>query len=156
MRFRTTLARFATGVTFVTADVDGRPRGMVANSFMSVSLVPPLVAFCPSRRSTTWPYIEGAERFGVNLLGRQHIDLCRARAQPGADRFAGLSYDLSRTGVPVLEDALAFLACSLEDVHPAGDHWIAVGRVCDVAIAGDMEPLVFYGHSYGTFANDAW
>jgi Flavin reductase like domain len=39
--FRDALARFATGVAFVTAAPDGEPAGLVVNTLMSVSLEPP-------------------------------------------------------------------------------------------------------------------
>jgi 3-hydroxy-9,10-secoandrosta-1,3,5(10)-triene-9,17-dione monooxygenase reductase component len=150
--FRETLARFATGVTFVTAEIDGAPVGMVANAFTSVSLAPPLVAFCPSRSSTTWPRIEQAARFGVNVLAHHHAEFCRSAAVPGAERFADLEFESSLDGPPVLADALAFLDCTLETVYPAGDHWIALGRVSRLWISEERRPLIFYASGYGSFA----
>ena len=52
--FRDALARFATGVAFVTATPAGEPAGLIVNSLASVSLEPPLVSFCPARGSLTW------------------------------------------------------------------------------------------------------
>ena len=40
--FRRVMGRFASGVTVITASVDGDTRGMTANAFMSGSLDPPL------------------------------------------------------------------------------------------------------------------
>ena len=45
-RFRQILGSFPTGVTVVTTLQDGRPVGLAAGSFFSVSLDPPLVGFC--------------------------------------------------------------------------------------------------------------
>ena len=51
--FRDALGRFATGVTFITAAPDDQPTGLIVNSLASVSLEPPLISFCPARRSLT-------------------------------------------------------------------------------------------------------
>src|SRR3954468_8696407 len=67
--FRDALGRFATGVAFVTAAPGGEPAGLIVNSPVSVSLEPPLVAFCPSRGSLTWSRMRRTGRFGVNVLG---------------------------------------------------------------------------------------
>src|SRR4029077_6886244 len=42
-QFRNALGRFASGVTVITAEQEGRTHGMTANAFVSVSLDPPLV-----------------------------------------------------------------------------------------------------------------
>jgi 3-hydroxy-9,10-secoandrosta-1,3,5(10)-triene-9,17-dione monooxygenase reductase component len=148
--FRDALGRFATGVAFVTAaDPDGEPAGLIVNSFTSVSLEPPLVLFCPSRSSLTWSRIRRAGRFGVNVLGRQHERFV-ARATPaGADRFAGLDWELGRDGVPLLTDALASFECEIVAEHPAGDHWIVVGRVDNLRISPINDPLVFFAGAFG-------
>jgi 3-hydroxy-9,10-secoandrosta-1,3,5(10)-triene-9,17-dione monooxygenase reductase component len=119
--FRETLGRFATGVALVTAGAEGVPLGLIANSLASVSLSPPLVSFCPSRDSFTWSRMRRARRFGVNLLGAQHEDYVRRAAPADADRFAGIDWELTPSGVPRLGDALAFLECAIDAEHPAGD-----------------------------------
>jgi 3-hydroxy-9,10-secoandrosta-1,3,5(10)-triene-9,17-dione monooxygenase reductase component len=142
--FRDALGRFATGVAFVTAAPDGEPTGLIVNSLTSVSLEPPLVAFCPSRRSLTWARMRRARRFGVNVLGRRHERFARRAALAGADRFADLDWETGRGGVPLLTDALAVLECETVAEHPAGDHSIVVGRVEALRIAAVDEPLLFY------------
>jgi len=142
--FRDALGRFATGVAFVTAAPDGEPSGLIVNSLTSVSLDPPLVAFCPSRRSLTWARMRRARRFGVNVLGRRHERFARRVAPAGADRFADLDWETGRGGVPLLTDALAVLECETVAEHPAGDHSIVVGRVEALRIAAIDEPLLFY------------
>src|SRR5216110_2984472 len=86
--FRDALARFATGVAFVTAAPDGEPAGLIVNSLASVSLEPPLVSFSPSRSSLTWSRMRRAGRFGMNILGRQHEPFAKRATPRGADRFA--------------------------------------------------------------------
>jgi flavin reductase (DIM6/NTAB) family NADH-FMN oxidoreductase RutF len=88
-------------------------------------------------------------RFGVNVLGRRHEPFAIRATPAGADRFAGLDWELGRSGVPLLKDALACLECEIVAEHPAGDHWIVVGRVDDLRIPQLGEPLVFFDGAFG-------
>ena len=142
--FRDALGRFATGVAFVTAAPDGEPAGLIVNSLSSVSLEPPLVSFSPARSSLTWSRMRRTGRFGVNLLGRRHEQFAIRATPAGADRFAGLDWKTGHGGVPLLADALATLQCEIVAEHPAGDHWIVVGRVDQLAVASIDEPLVVF------------
>jgi 3-hydroxy-9,10-secoandrosta-1,3,5(10)-triene-9,17-dione monooxygenase reductase component len=147
--FRVALGRFATGVAFVTAAPNGEPAGLIVNSLTSVSLQPLLVSFSPSRSSLTWSRMRRAGRFGVNVLGRQHEHFARRATPPGADRFAGLDWELGEGGIPLLTDALATLECEIVAEHPAGDHWIVVGRVDALHISPSKDPLVFFAGAFG-------
>ena len=148
--FRDALGRFATGVAFVTAAPDGEPTGLIVNSLASVSLEPPLVSFCPAKNSLTWQRMRRAGRFAVNVLARQHERFAVRATPPGADRFAGLDWEPGRGGVPLLRDALAWLECEIVAEHPAGDHWIVVGRLDDLHISALSQPLVFFGGEFGS------
>jgi 3-hydroxy-9,10-secoandrosta-1,3,5(10)-triene-9,17-dione monooxygenase reductase component len=152
--FRDALGRFATGVAFVTAAPDGEPAGLIVNSLASVSLEPPLVSFCPSRTSLTWSRMRRARWFGVNVLGRRHQPFAIRATPAGADRFDGLDWALGRRGVPLVADALATLECEIVAEHPAGDHWIVVGRVDDARIAPLDQPLVFFAGAFGALRYD--
>ena len=54
---REVLGHFASGVTVVTAVTADGPIGFTCQSFSSLSLDPPLVAFAPARTSQTWPQL---------------------------------------------------------------------------------------------------
>jgi 3-hydroxy-9,10-secoandrosta-1,3,5(10)-triene-9,17-dione monooxygenase reductase component len=157
LAFRRALGHFATGVV-VAAAMDGdEPVGMAANSFASVSLEPPLVLFCAAHTSTTWPRLRGVGRFALSVLGAGQEDVCRGFARRGVDRFAGVPWRPGPGGHPVLDDAVVWLDCTLDAVHQAGDHEIAVARVTALSPepAAGVEPLVFYrGHYTGLPAGD--
>jgi flavin reductase (DIM6/NTAB) family NADH-FMN oxidoreductase RutF len=139
---RAAFGRFATGVAFVTAEVDGGPRGLIVSSFAAVSREPPLVSFCPSRDSFTWRRMRTAGRFTVSIVAERHADFARRAAAPDADRCAGAD--------AVLRDAPATIECELAAEHAAGDHWIVVGRLVDVQVA-DGDPLVYFAGGFGAF-----
>jgi flavin reductase (DIM6/NTAB) family NADH-FMN oxidoreductase RutF len=162
-RFRQVMGHFATGVTVVTgSDDSGDPLGLSVNSFTSVSLDPPLVAFCVGRSSTTWPRIRGRGRFTVNILGADQEAVSRRFASSGGggvggtgradfDRFDGIGWHPSPSGSPVLEGALAWIDATIEEEHDAGDHVMVFGRVSALEVAQEGAPLVFYRGGYGRF-----
>jgi flavin reductase (DIM6/NTAB) family NADH-FMN oxidoreductase RutF len=139
---RAAFGRFATGVAFVTTEVDEAPQGLIVSSFAAVSLRPPLVSFCPSRDSITWQRMRRTGRFTVHVLAAEHGGFARRATPPGADRFAEPD---------ALRDALASIECDLAAEHAAGDHWIVVGRVRRLRVASDGRPLVYFAGGFGDF-----
>ena len=148
--FRTALGRFATGVTVVTTCADGRPVGITANSFASVSLDPALVLWSPAKASRRYPVFAGAERFAIHVLTDGQADLALRFVAEG-NPFDELDWDEGTDGTPRIEGCLARFDCRREAVHDAGDHSIVVGRV-EAAKLGEGEPLVFAHGRYGRFA----
>jgi 3-hydroxy-9,10-secoandrosta-1,3,5(10)-triene-9,17-dione monooxygenase reductase component len=150
-RFRQVLGHFATGVTVVTGMAGGRAVGLAVNSFTSVSLSPSLVAFCVGVRSSTWPDLRPAGAFCVNILAEDQEALSRAFAARGPDRFQGVGWRPAPSGAPILAGALAWMDCTVEAEHEAGDHLIVVGRVRELDLEHEGRPLVFYRGGYGRF-----
>ena len=150
--FRQVLGHFPTGVTVITSDGPEGPVGLAIGSFTSVSLDPPLVAFCPDKRSSSWPRIREAGAFCVNVLGEDQELLCRTFASKGADKFKGIGWEPTGSGSPRLTGVLAWIDCTVETVHDAGDHEICVGRVTEMDVGEESAgPLVFYRGGYGRF-----
>lgn len=150
-QFRQVLGHFPTGVVIVSTLAEGVPVGLSVNSFTAVSLEPPLVAFCAARRSRSWASIRAVGSFCVNVLAEDQEAVSRVFATPGADRFQGLGWALSPSGSPQLHGSLAWIDCTVEAVHPGGDHEICVGRVVALAVEREDRPLVFYRGGYGRF-----
>ncbi len=152
--FRQVLGHFATGVTVVSAYADG-PVGLAVGAFFSVSLDPPLVGFCVRQSSGTWPLIEAVGSFCVNVLGEDQEAISRRFASPGIERharFEGLAWNQTPSGAPRLIDAIAWIDCRVDAVHPAGDHFLCIGRVETMAVAHGGGPLIFFRSGYGRFA----
>ncbi|CAN5688221.1 flavin reductase family protein [soil metagenome] len=151
-RFRQVLGHFPTGVTVVTAVDDGEPVGLAVGSFCSVSLEPPLVAFCPARSSSSWPRIEAAGVFCVNVLNERQEDICRTFASKGTDKFRGVGWHPAASGSPVLADVLAWIDCEIHEVLDGGDHLIVLGKVDELEVADGGGPLLFFRGGYGRMA----
>lgn len=150
--FRETLAHFPTGVVVVTAVVDGEPTGMVVGSFTSVSLDPPLVAYLPAKSSSSYARLKGTQNFCINVLAVEQESVCRQFAARSGDKFAGIGWRPSPGGAPMLDDAVAWIDCSVHEVVDAGDHDIVIGRVRHLAANPEAgSPLLFFQGGYGGF-----
>ncbi|MFF1829002.1 flavin reductase [Paenarthrobacter sp. NPDC058040] len=146
--FRSALGQFATGVTVVTTvSPDGRKVGMTANSFTSVSMEPPLVLWCPSKRAPSLTDFEDASHFAINILASDQHVLSRQFATPSTDKFAGAETTEGIAGVPLLDGAVATFQCRTVSRHDAGDHVIYVGEVEKYSNDGGA-PLVFHSGKY--------
>ncbi|MEY9890095.1 3-hydroxy-9,10-secoandrosta-1,3,5(10)-triene-9,17-dione monooxygenase reductase component [Catenulispora sp. MAP5-51] len=148
--FLAVLSRLASGVVAVTGLADGGPVGLTVSSFVSVSLDPPLVSFCVARTSRTWPLLRTGGRVCVNILSQeQAVDAARF-ALRDADRFGGVRWRPSPAGLPVLDGGLAWLECTVQVEHGAGDHDIVVCRVDRLDEgAAESGPLVRFRGAYG-------
>lgn len=149
-QFRDALAQFATGVTIIcAAQPDGRFVGFTANSFNSVSLVPPLVLWTLGSRSASLPVFEAAERYSVNVLAAAQTDLARRFSRPHADRFAGVDYRMGWANAPLIAGCAAWFECRHHARYSAGDHVVFVGEVvtCERASGNG---LVFHHGRFGT------
>ena len=152
---RDVLGHFASGVTVVTAVAAEGPIGFTCQSFSSVSLDPPLVAFAPARTSRTWTRLRELGRFCVNVLAEGQDDVSQNFARSGPDKFAGVPWTPSAHGAPVLADVVAWIDGELWAEYDGGDHTIAVARVLDLGGHPDRRPLLFHRGVYGLLRTDA-
>lgn len=151
--FRQVLGRYPTGVCVITAvDPETGPAGMVVGSFTSVSLDPPLVAFLPDRKSSSWPKIERAGAFCVNILGFDQEEVCRRFSAKAPDKYVGQVHRPGVTGSPILEHVVAWIDCDLLSVTEAGDHFFVLGSVRDLQLESPRLPLLFFEGGYGRFS----
>jgi len=146
---RDVLGHFASGVTVVTALTADGPAGFTCQSFSSLSLEPPLVAFAPARTSQTWPALRAIGRFCVNVLAEGQDAVSQNFAQSGGDKFAAVRWSPSAHGSPVLDDVVAWIDGELWAEYDGGDHSIVVARVLDLGADPERRPLLYHRGAYG-------
>ncbi|HMS88413.1 MAG TPA: flavin reductase family protein [Acidimicrobiales bacterium] len=151
-RFRQVLGHFPTGVCVVAGHHEGQPVGLAIGSFFSVSLDPPLVGFCVGHGSSSWPKLRDNGQFCVSVLGADQEAVSRVFASKEPDKFAAIGWDRSPLGGPRITGALAWMDCTLFDVHGEGDHDIVVGQVHDLGVAHEGTPLIFFRGGYSSLA----
>ncbi len=150
LAYRAAIGHFATGVAVVTCDGPGGPSGLTTNAVSSLSLQPLLLLVCFANTSRTLGAVRGAGRFAVNVLraGQEELAAVFASKRVQAEKFEAVTHRIEHA-VPVLDDALAWIACDVDELHPAGDHTIGIGAVTAVWSApGEPEPLLFYRGSF--------
>jgi flavin reductase (DIM6/NTAB) family NADH-FMN oxidoreductase RutF len=148
--FRNALSQFATGVTIITTRLpDGTFLGLTASSFNSVSLDPPLVLWSLAQGASSLPVFTGNSHYVINVLAGDQAVLAERFARRIDNRFEGVDFDLSHTGLPILKGVAAWFECHNRSRYPEGDHVIFVGEVerCDVT---PQSALVFHD---GKFAS---
>ena len=146
--FRSAMALVPTAVTIVTAQGARGPAGATANAVASLSLEPPLMLACLDRGSRTLATVKEAGAFGISVLGAGQAGLARefATKAPHPEKFRDVSH-VERQGVPLIDGAVAWIACRLRNLHDGGDHEIAIGDVIDLGGEGG-DPLIFYRGDY--------
>ena len=147
--FRDALGSFVTGVTIVTArDEAGRPYGLTANSFNSVSLDPPMVLWSLSLRSGSLPVFRDADNWAVHVLAADQQAMSDRFARPGDGKFAGVEDVDGPEGAPLLAGYAARFGCRARFEYEGGDHAIFLGEVVDFD-RREADPLIYHGGRYG-------
>jgi flavin reductase (DIM6/NTAB) family NADH-FMN oxidoreductase RutF len=149
LQLRTALGRFATGVCIITAHSrTGEAFGLTANSFSSLSLMPPLVLWSLQKASDTMDDFAAATQYCVNVLSQEQRALSIRFAQKGEHALEASMFSLGKSGLPVLHGALASFECAVDARHDGGDHVIIVGRVIELCARAGGRALVFYEGGY--------
>src|SRR5687768_8832909 len=152
-RLRSALGVFPTGIVVVTACGAGGPLGMTMNSFISVSLQPPLILFSVDRRSAGLVAWERASGYAVNVLASDQQDLSTRFARALTDKWRDVAYRSGLHGAPLLDGALACFECTRHGTFDGGDHVVFLARVERLTYANDdAQPLVFYRGRYTSLA----
>lgn len=154
--FRNVLGQFCTGITVITTFDDAEaPIGFACQSFAALSLDPPLILFCPTKTSRSWAAIEKSGRFCVNVLAEEQREVCARFGSREPDKFAGTPWHTSPLTLPVLDDALATIECTVDSVIDGGDHYIVIGRVQALTESTTSgRPLLFYRGQYTAIEPD--
>jgi len=155
--YRSIMASFPSGVAIVTTgDADGRPSGFTATSVCSVSADPPIVLVSVDTTSRTLPTLRRTGRFVVNVMRAGRGELGARFASKEDDKFAGVAWCATPTGLPVLAaDALAWAECATVGEIEAGDHVILLARVEGGSASADGLPLVYFDRRFGSWIDAA-
>jgi flavin reductase (DIM6/NTAB) family NADH-FMN oxidoreductase RutF len=146
---RNVMGNFATGVTIITTkDTTGKPFGLTANAFSSLSLDPPLLLICVDKKVDCYACFEETKVFGVNFLSEDQDQLSTRFATKGIEKFEGVPYTLGKLGVALLDGAVAHLECKLVSAYEGGDHTIYIGEIQNATVLSDRPLLFFRGKYY--------
>lgn len=142
VRVRNVHRKYPTGVTVVTAAVDGCPFGLAVNAFSSISLDPPLVLVCVNESSKSYPAVFEADHIGINILAFDQKSLAGTFARSGGDKFAELDWHASPNGTPILAGVAGHFELEVKYKIPAYTHTIFIGEVVEAGFS-EKAPLVY-------------
>lgn len=146
--YKLALSRFASGVTVVTTrDTHGKRHGITVSAFCSVSLDPPMVLICIEKTTGSHYAFGEFGAFVVNVLASSQSRVSEHFASQLDEKFDDIEHTLNEDGVPVLDDAIATLRCTLRHSFDGGDHSIFIGLVESVQVSKG-EPLIYFECDY--------
>ena len=148
--FRGAMRRLASGVAIVVGQGGDAPVGMAATSITSLTMDPPAVLVCVNQTAGLQACLSPGCAISVNLLSRHQRDVSSAfgGAVAREDRFGVGQWTDDAHGLPMLEDAQANLACTIDNIMPYGSHSIVVARVNAVRLSDAIEPLIYQDGAY--------
>ena len=128
--------------------------GFTASWVTQGSFEPPLVVMGVRADSTSHGIIERTGCFSLNVLRADQKDLAAVFFKPQkamGGRFEAAPFQEGELGLPLLEDAIGGVECSVVGQLKHGDHTVFVGEVKSARLLADGEALnlASTGWNYG-------
>ena len=155
--FKELMKRFASGVTLITFEDEGKLSGLTVSSFCSLSMNPPLILICIDKKIPSHNSLKNGASFGVNICTSEQGKLAWDFANSNINKnelILSLSHRITDDKVPLLNDCLASMECTLKETYEGGDHTIFVGQIESGDFSEESDPLVYYKSGLGNFTSN--
>ena len=152
--FRNGLGAFPTGICVMTAAVENELLGMTMSSFNSLSLDPPLVLFSITKNAKSHGSWVRADKVLIHVLEESQTDLSNRFARSLGDKWDGIDFAMTDSGLPLLEGTAAVYDCKAYAAHDGGDHTLFLVKVQRFQHVPSRRPLLFAGGAYGKLADE--
>ena len=113
---------------------------MTTSWITQLSMDPVLVGIAVDNTAVTHRLISQGGSFSVNLWSADDTRVFVKFSKPAAFQEMTLNQRAVRegvTGVPVFEEAIAYLDCEVRQTHDLGTHTLFIGEVVDAGIRDD-------------------
>lgn len=141
---RTVLRWFTYGLYCVTVAHEGQTGAFTANWLSQASFDPPMVMVSVEADSHSLPLLRASGRFAVNVFASGQRELAGhfgRKTRNVGDKLATIPHHRSESGLPILDDALGYVACEVTGELPAGDSVVVVARVIEAVVLREGTPL---------------
>ena len=138
------LRTFTYGLYAVSCANEGEVNIFTANWLTQVSFDPPMVAVSVENISKSLPMILRSRKYTINVLrsgDRELAGKLGKSALQHPDKLVNITFHLGLNGCPILDDALAWVACEVRNTVEAGDSTLIIAEVIDVGMLGEGQPL---------------
>lgn len=145
------LRTFTYGLYAISCADGGEVNIFTANWLTQVSFEPPLLALSVENDSKSLPMILRSRVFTVNVLRSGQRELAGKLGKSAIyhpDKLAGIAFELGANGCPVLNEALAWVACEVKHTMEAGDSTLLLAEVVDTGLLGEGQPLTMVEAGY--------
>ena len=115
----------------LSAKREGVTSAMLASWVTQASFNPPGLTVAVAKERAVESLNHTGDKFVLNIL-KEGMNVRRHFLKPfapGEDRFAGLDTQEAENGCPIINDALAYLECTLKSRLDCGDHWLVYAVV---------------------------
>lgn len=142
--FKAAMRALPAGIAAITTGKGASRAAFIVSSLVSISAEPPLVGFFANRSVSALPALLAENRFAANVLGTGQEDIVNTMcsAPQGPARFSTGTWVEGKSGLPVLEGALATLECDIISSTTVGTHQFIVGHIRHSSSAIAAHPLV--------------
>jgi len=125
------VGRIVGSLCVVAAKRGDMESAMLASWVSQATFTPPGLTVAVAKDRAIESLMHSGDVFVLNILaeGKPLQRHFMKPFQPGEDRFAGLETTLAENGCRVLNDALAYLECTVQNRMECGDHWLVYATV---------------------------
>ena len=141
---------FATGVAVATS----HKSGFTINSFASLSLKPPLIIFNIYKSETDHVDFLKNNSFVINFLSNEQEEISRLFATKDTEKVSKTNHTISSSNNIILDNTLGYIELSVYQQIDIADHVLVIGKVEDLKIDDNRNPLIYYRSNYQTLKND--
>jgi flavin reductase (DIM6/NTAB) family NADH-FMN oxidoreductase RutF len=138
------LRTFTYGLYAVSCANEGEVNVFTANWLTQASFDPPLLAISVEKISKSLPMILRSRKFTVNVFRSGDRELAGKLGKSALQhpyKLANISFHPGLNGCPILDDALAWVACEIRNTVDAGDSTLIIAEVIDVGMLNEGHPL---------------
>lgn len=146
--FKKAVGKFPTGVCVITTSFNDTLWGFTANSFVSVSLVPPLVSFCLNKDAGSFKAFISSKYFAVNILASDQQEIAKHFSHSLSNKFVNVEYTLSAEKTPCISGITSLIECKKVNALECGDHFIFIGEVVKINVDDNKSPLLYFAKTY--------
>lgn len=124
------LDRFPYGIYLVTISVPEGYNGMIASWVTQCSHEPPRLALAIRKNRLSHAQILETKKFCINVLPQEFAGMIKNfKIADWKNKFNTAGHFLSSSGLPVLDDCIGYLDCSVENTIDTGDHTLIIADI---------------------------
>ncbi|HBL15004.1 MAG TPA: flavin oxidoreductase [Cyanobacteria bacterium UBA11162] len=120
------VGRIVSSLCVLAAKRENVTSAMLASWVTQASFNPPGLTVAIAKDRAVESLTHTGDQFVLNIL-KEGMNVRRHFLKPfapGEDRFAGLDIQDADNGCPIIQDALAYLECTVKSRMDCGDHWL--------------------------------